>query len=146
MISEKRSRKPPESFEILERKLAQKEKKVEKKRKVTGSDFELIPVPQKYEEDSDSFFLIYGVSYLFCIVYIDHFCYWKCLIFQKNLPIMFKDGEFGSNLSMLDNFHLHRGVHTAEFEGQKLVAVQTERRPDKRFPRWYFVLFFVNYK
>jgi len=63
MISEKRTRRPPESFEIVDRRSVQKEKKVEKKRKVTGSDYELIPVPQKYE-DSDSFFLTYGVIYL----------------------------------------------------------------------------------
>lgn len=49
---------------------------------------------------------------------------------------MLKDGQIGSNFSMLDQFHVNRGVHTAEFEGQKLVSVQTERRPDKRFPRW----------
>jgi len=57
---------------------------------------------------------------------------------------MLKDGQIGSNFSMLDQFHVNRGVHTAEFEGQKLVSVQTERRPDKRFPRWYHLPFLLN--
>jgi hypothetical protein len=112
MISEKRTRRPPEAFQVAERKPVQKEKKVEKKRKVTGSEYELIPVPQKYE-DSDSFFLTYG-----------------------NFPLLLKDDQITSNFSMLDQFHVYRGVYTSEFEGQKLVAVQTERKPSTRFPRW----------
>jgi len=49
---------------------------------------------------------------------------------------MWKDDRMTSNFSMLDQFHVNRGVYTAEFEGQKLVAIQTERKPNTRFPRW----------
>jgi len=112
MISEKRTRKPPEVFEIPERRPQQKDKPAEKKRKVSGCNYELIQVPQKHQDEGE-IFLVYG-----------------------NAPFMQKDDRFTSDMSMLNDFHYYRGVYTAEYEGQKMVVIKTERRPEKRFHRW----------
>jgi len=116
MNTEKRIRKPPEKFEDIERKQPRKERQLEKKRKVSGCDYELISVPQKFE-DSGTLFLAHG-----------------------NIPWSIKENEFECNMSLLNEFHLYRGVHVADYEGQKIVVVKTERRTDRRYIRWKTVV------
>jgi len=113
MLTEKRTRKPPETFALVEPKQPpRKDKPVEKKRKVTGCDFELIPVPEKYQDPGETY-LLYG-----------------------NFPFRQRELECSSNLSMINDFHFYRGLYTAEYEGQKMIVVKAERRPGKKFPRW----------
>ena len=63
MLSEKRTRKPPETFAVVEQKQPRKDKQVEKKRKVSGCNYELIPVPEKFQDPGETY-LLYGVILL----------------------------------------------------------------------------------
>ena len=64
VLPEKRSRRPPEAFEMPERRPPpQKEKPSEKKRKVSGCNYEIIPIPQKHQDEGEVF-LLYGVLHL----------------------------------------------------------------------------------
>jgi len=67
MISEKRERKKPQKFIPFDSKSARKSYNLQKKRKLTSCEYEIIPQPPKLEHTEKSF-LLYGVTYFFFLI------------------------------------------------------------------------------
>jgi len=60
MLSEKRERKKPQKFIPFDPKATGKTRNLQKKRKITACEYEVIPQPPKLEHTEKSF-LLYGV-------------------------------------------------------------------------------------
>jgi len=112
MLPEKRIRSQPKPYPVFNVRSSRKDKYLEKKRKLSSIVYEIIPLPSKYDFNTDAL-LLYG-----------------------NIALLQKNNDFFTDFSLLNQFHVYSDIQVKKYHNQRLVSIKVERRIEARFPRW----------